>query len=145
MTWTIRQATEEDLPAITELEHQIYTAEIPWSLEAYQEDFAQPERLYLVAVDGEKIVGYAAAGIIDERAEILVFTVEPDYRRQGMASAFFDRLLAWTGDREVILQTRTDNQEMSEFCNKYGFTLNQVLLDYYSPGVDAYEMQKVVA
>ena len=142
--WKIRKATADDLPTLATLDEELYPIEGGWPLEQFQEDFAESDRCYLVATDKGAIVGYAAAGITDGVAELLMITTLPDYRKQGMATEFWEILEAWIGKKTIVLQTRTDNQIIQDMYGKRGFIPTQILKDYYGSGVDAQEMVKGV-
>jgi ribosomal-protein-alanine N-acetyltransferase len=140
--WTIREATADDLPTLAALDDELYPIEGGWSLDQFEEDFAKPNRCYLVATDKSAIVGYAAAAITDGVAELLMLTTLPDYRKQGMATEFWGILEAWIGNKTIVLQTRTDNQIIQDMYGKRGFVPTKILKDYYDDGVDAQEMVK---
>lgn len=143
--WAIREANVEDLPIIAEIEKSIYLLEGPWELEEFQESFAQDHTLYLVAVAGEQIVGYAAAGVADNVGELLASTVIPEYRRRGIAKEFLRLRLEWLDSqvRETILETRVDNDIILNSYKAYGFLTVDLLLDYYQQGVHAFRMRRV--
>lgn len=140
MSVTIREATFEDLPTFAILDAEIFTVEGPWTLEDYQDDFVLSDRCYLIAEDDGKVVGYALACITDEVSELLGTAVIPEYRNQGIGKQLLEKRLAWLGNREVVLQTRTDNHIIQEMYKSYGFKPSQILKDYYREGVDAQEM-----
>jgi ribosomal-protein-alanine acetyltransferase len=144
-TPAFRPAVEIDLPSIAALEAEIYTVEGPWPLDAFEEDFAEDGRRYLVVTCNDRVVGYAAASFDADNgdAEILMVTVDNDHRRRGVAKRFVDDLLEWcrsVGAETVNLQVRTDNDGPIALYRSLGFTHTAVLEDYYHPGCDAYEM-----
>ena len=139
---TIRKATADDLPTLAALDDELYPIEGGWSLDHFQKDFAKPDRCYLVATDKGAIVGYAAAAITDGIAELLMLTTLPDYRKQGMATEFWNILEAWIGDKPTVLQTRLDNQIIQDMYGKRGFVPTKILKDYYGAGVNAQEMMR---
>jgi len=147
----MRLATADDLPTLAALDEELYPIEGGWSLEQFQEDFAkqfdrQLDRFYLVAENEEDaIIGYAAAGITNGVAELLMLTVVPGYRKQGMATEFWNILEAWIGGLPTVLQTRTDNHIIQDMYGKRGFIPTQILKDYYGAGVDAQEMIRILA
>jgi len=140
--WTIRKATADDLPTLAALDDELYPIESGWLLDQFEEDFAKPDRCYLVATNESAIVGYAAAGITDGVAELLMLTTLPDYRKQGMATEFWNILEAWIGDKPTVLQTRLDNHIIQEMYGKRGFLPTQIFKDYYGVGLDAQEMRR---
>ncbi len=157
----IRRATRADLPAIADLEAVVYTLEGPWSLEEYQDDFAEPKRCYLVAVDARgSLVGYAVAqrddlddddldddGLDDDMgrdaaASITALTVAPAARGTGLGRRLLDGLLGWAGATPVRLAVRPENTPAIALYRSCGFTTARTIPGYYSPGVDALVMHR---
>ena len=140
--WIIREAVISDFPAIISIEEEIYTLEGPWSLEEYEDDFLNENTFYIVALDGEKIIGYAGARIEDGIGNLAVSTVIPEYRQKGIATEFLKIRLAWLDAqvKEVTLETRVDNDLILDHYKAYGFQATRVLRGYYSEEVDAIEM-----
>jgi GNAT superfamily N-acetyltransferase len=67
------------------------------------------ERHILVALDGQRCVGYLIYRIAGERVSIVHFCVAPDARRQGVGRAMLNRLIAATRQqRGIILSCRRD-------------------------------------
>jgi ribosomal-protein-alanine N-acetyltransferase len=161
----IRRATRADLPAIADLEAVVYTLEGPWSLEEYQDDFAEPKRCYLVAVDAlGSLVGYAVAQRDDlddddldddlddddlgddmgrdAAASITALTVAPAARGTGLGRRLLDGLLDWAGATPVRLAVRPENTPAIALYRSCGFTVARTIPGYYSPGVDALVMHR---
>ncbi len=156
----IRRATRADLPAIADLEAVVYTLEGPWSLEEYQDDFAEPVRCYLVAVDAHgALVGYAVAQRDDlddddlgddlgddmgrdAAASITALTVAPAARGTGLGRRLLDGLLDWAGATPVRLAVRPENTPAIALYRSCGFTTARTIPGYYSPGVDALVMHR---
>lgn len=105
----VRDAVLDDVPALTEIyNHYIRTTAVtfdlePWTVEARTEWFHHyaptgPHRL-LVAVDGERVVGYASSSPFAVKAAYAT-TVEtsvylaPDATGSGIGTALYGRLFA---------------------------------------------------
>jgi ribosomal protein S18 acetylase RimI-like enzyme len=80
--------------------------------------------LFLVGVDGERIVATVMAGYDGHRGWINYLAVAPDCRRQGFARALMaaaeDRLRA-LGCPKINLQIRHDNRDAIAFYRRIGF------------------------
>lgn len=79
------------------------------------------ERHFLVAVEGNRVVGFLVARTLaaDEH-EILNLAVAPDFRRKGVARALLDSALA--GFRgAVFLEVRESNETAKKFYKSLGF------------------------
>jgi len=101
---------------------------------------------FVVAVDGEKIVGFAV-GVIsqEEKGRILLIGVDEDYRNKGIGSKLLKRILlvlSLRGVREVELEVRASNVHAIKFYDKMGFRKKDRIRDYYEDGEDAYIMAK---
>ena len=144
--WAIREAKIEDLTAIAEIERKVYVLEGPWALDEFQESFVEPDTLYLVAVVGEQIVGYSAANIENNVGGLIASTVLPEYRRQGIAKEFLRLRLEWLDSqvKEIIMETRVDNDVILNSYKAYGFKNVGLLSDYYNVGVHAFQMRRVL-
>jgi ribosomal protein S18 acetylase RimI-like enzyme len=80
--------------------------------------------LFLVGVDGDRIVGSVMAGYEGHRGWINYLAVDPDRRRQGFARALMgaaeERLRA-LGCAKINLQIRNDNGAAIAFYRRLGF------------------------
>lgn len=81
--------------------------------------------LFLVAVDGDRILGAGMAGYDGHRGWVNYLAVHPDVRRTGLGRAlmaeFEARLLA-LGCPKVNLQVRDGNDDALAFYAELGFT-----------------------
>lgn len=89
----------------------------------------QPE-LFLVAVDGDEVVGTGMAGFDGHRGWVNYLAVAPDRRQSGMGTvlmrAFEERLLA-LGCPKVNLQVREGNEDVLAFYARLGYTDDAVV------------------
>lgn len=89
----------------------------------------QPE-LFLVAVDGDAIVGAGMAGFDGHRGWVNYLAVAPDHRKSGIGAAlmnaFEQRLLA-LGCPKVNLQVRSGNDEVLAFYARLGYSDDAVV------------------
>lgn len=89
----------------------------------------QPE-LFLVAVDGDAIVGAGMAGFDGHRGWVNYLAVTPDRRQSGIGTAlmeaFEERLLA-LGCPKINLQVRSGNDEVLAFYARLGYTDDAVV------------------
>ena len=101
---TYREASTLDIPVLTSMEKTLFP-ESPWSTAQFKEEFAgvPRTRYFCVAIDGEKIIGYAGVMVIAPgvEADILTVGVLDTYRKQGIGRAFMDQIEAWSIQREA--------------------------------------------
>ncbi len=88
----------------------------------------------IVALEGERVVGYA--GLLswnddDTRAENGLTAVDREWRRRGLATALKRRQLAWAaanGIRELVTWTQTGNEGMRSVNEALGYSTRTVSL-----------------
>lgn len=140
----IRQMQARDIPAVAELEKQIFSD--PWSENSIRSSFDNRISCWLVAeVDGI-VVGYIGSEAVLDSADMMNVAVAPDYRRQGIAEALVNGLsdaLRAKDIRFLMLEVRVSNAPAIALYEKLGFTVAGRRPRYYSnPREDAYVMRK---
>ena len=128
----IRAMTPADVPHVSALEQRIYPE--PWSEGVFLDELAQPSRVYLLAVDGEEVVGYGGMMIVFEDAHITTVSVSPGVRGGAVATQLMMRLTdaALTTDAEhLTLEVRMSNDAAQSLYRKFGFVPVGVRKDYY--------------
>lgn len=139
-----RPWTFVDLIPIWGLEKSIYLDD-PWSLEQFKEEFAGKSRQYLIAEFAGTIVGYAGVMRAGEVTDILTLTVDPSFRRRGIAREFLKRMVDWSRNQGVdamMLEMRVGNLEAEPLYLAQGFRKISKRANYYGPGLDALVMRK---
>ena len=146
MTWMLRAATADDLPAIMALETELFPDDA-WSPETMAAEVAGPHGHYLVAVTEDGAVdGYA--GLLAPRGsgqgDIQTIAVAPRARRRGLGRTLLLALLNEARRREVaevFLEVRADNPGARALYEGLGFEEIAVRPNYYPGGVDAVVMR----
>ena len=104
----IRPLVYADLPAVIAVERRVFTT--PWSLPMFVLELSKPSGICLAAVarddaghsdtdelgEGE-LVGYLICAHYDQAWHLMNIAVEPERRRQGIARALIDALIARAG------------------------------------------------
>lgn len=101
--------------------------------------------IYIVAVNKEKVLGYAGLWNICGSADIMNVAVHRDFRRQGIAEGLLKVLIDESKKREVFeinLEVRVSNTPARELYKKLGFIENGLRKKYYENNEDAILMQK---
>jgi ribosomal protein S18 acetylase RimI-like enzyme len=124
----IRTAEAGDGPAIAALEQEAFGSDA-WSDALVSEGLAGqvPGALYLVAEDDASpaVVGYAAASLFADGAELQRIAVATGLRRTGIASALLTRVEAEARLRyseQLLLEVRENNPAALAFYARRGFT-----------------------
>lgn len=146
-SYRIREMTEEDIPAVMEIERACFP--VPWSESLMRALLCMPQTtVCLVAETGARVCGYVTAAFGYEELHILSLAMSPDRRGTGGA----DMLLAGAIERgrprgclAVILEVRERNERARRFYRRNGFREIGRRPRYYADsGEDALLMQKDV-
>ena len=130
----IRPMAEEDLPFVQLIEGASFTT--PWPPHAYRQEL-ESNRLahYLVALIGERVVGYGGIWLMVDEAHITTFAVHPSFRRRRIGERMLIALLDLAvdrGAREATLEVRLSNLAARRLYEKYGFRPVGIRPRYYS-------------
>lgn len=125
MTLAIREFGEGDEAQVVDLWARCGLVR-PWN--DPRKDIARKLRvqreLFLVGVNGGRIVATVMAGYEGHRGWINYLAVEPDCRRQGVARALMaaaEERLHVLGCAKINLQIRADNRDAIAFYRRIGF------------------------
>lgn len=135
----IEPARPEDVAAIARLESEALGADA-WSEALVREGVTGrlPTVHYLVARDGDRIVGHAVASVVGEIAELQRIAVDPGRRRTGIASALLAAVRAIAaGAERLLLEVREDNAAALAFYAAAGFAELDRRARYYRDGATA--------
>ena len=132
-------AAERWLPAIAALERQCFSD--PWSVEMLRSELPDDSHEFLLAVEGEELLGYVGLMTVLDEGYLSNVAVSPAYRRQGIAEALLTALLARARARKlsfVTLEVRAGNTPAQALYRKLGFQEVGVRRGYYEhPKEDA--------
>ena len=132
-------ATERWLPAIAALERQCFSD--PWSVEMLRPELPDDSHEFLLAVEGEELLGYVGLMTVLDEGYLSNIAVSPEHRRQGIAEALLKALLMRARARKlafVTLEVRAGNTPAQTLYRKLGFTEVGVRRGYYEhPREDA--------
>jgi ribosomal-protein-alanine N-acetyltransferase len=146
-TIEVRVATADDAVAVSALEEAALGSDA-WSPGLVAEGVAGrvPTTLYLVATASssvepvETLVGYAAASMVADLAELQRIAVAATHRRTGIASDLLARVESEAGRRHadrVLLEVREDNHAACAFYAARGFSEIDRRPRYYADGTTA--------
>jgi [ribosomal protein S18]-alanine N-acetyltransferase len=147
----LREMNRADMAAIISLERELFP-EDAWTPEMFAAEFAQPpsRRLYLVAEEGNALIGYAGMMFTaGSQADVVTLAVTPGCWGRGTGTALLTMLVDEAekrGYEEVLLEVREDNPRARQLYLRHGFTEVGIRRGYYQPsGVDAVVMRKELA
>ena len=103
----------------------------------------------VVAESEGRVVGFAIGYLSRGRvAHVVTLDVDPARRREGLGRELLENLLgrfASHGARRARLEVSTENRGAIAFYEKLEFSRLGTIRDYYSPGSDAFEMEKILS
>ncbi|MFC8363149.1 ribosomal protein S18-alanine N-acetyltransferase [Streptomyces griseorubiginosus] len=149
----LREMRWWDIDPVLELERDLFP-EDAWSRGMFWSELAHsrgPEatRRYVVAEEGERIVGYAGLAAAGELADVQTIAVARDHWGTGLGATLLTELLrAATAFEcaEVMLECRIDNLRAQKLYERFGFEAIGFRRGYYQPGnVDALVMRLTTA
>ncbi|MGW0756794.1 ribosomal protein S18-alanine N-acetyltransferase [Streptomyces sp. NPDC002814] len=138
-----------DIDAVLELEKDLFP-EDAWSRGMFWSELAHARgpgatKRYVVAVDEDRLVGYAGLAASGDLADIQTIAVTRDHWGTGLGGRLLTELLrAATAFEcaEVMLECRIDNVRAQKLYERYGFEAIGFRRGYYQPGnVDALVMR----
>jgi ribosomal-protein-alanine N-acetyltransferase len=138
--------TPADLDGVMEVEHRSFLT--PWSREAFASELLQTYTVYLVAREGERVVGYGGMHLVWEDAHVTNIAVHPEYRGRGLGERLMRELIARAsarGAQRMTLEVRASNIVAQNLYRKLGFITapGAVRKGYYTDtGEDAIVMWK---
>jgi ribosomal-protein-alanine N-acetyltransferase len=145
----IRRLTYADLPQVIALERRAFPT--PWSLAMFVLELSKPSGVCLAAMRDGRLAAYLICSRYDRVWHIMNVAVDPDHRRQGLATALINRLLervADGGDAEgrYTLEVRRSNAGAIELYERFGFKIAGLRRRYYQDnGEDAFVMWRTPA
>ena len=119
----IRKAEKRHIKGIAELERVSFSS--PWSESAIDETMSRDETLFLVALEGDEVIGYIGSYYCLTDGYITNVAVSPASRRNGVGRALVSRLIEegkflsldfWT------LEVRESNAPAQALYSSLGFT-----------------------
>lgn len=129
----IRNMQAKDVDEVTKLEASCFS--MPWKRHDFEEILTNPNRIYLVATEGEELLGGCMLTEIAGEGDISNVAVYENYRRKGIAKALLTELLRiGITEREIhdfTLEVREHNQAARRLYEELGFVSEGVRPNFY--------------
>jgi ribosomal-protein-alanine N-acetyltransferase len=142
----IRRLTYADLPQVVSIERRAFPT--PWSLAMFVLELSKAGGICLAAFAGETMVGYLICSRYDTVWHLMNISVDPDRRREGIATALLSALIERVGDPEaqITLEVRQSNHGAIQLYGQFGFRSAGIRRRYYQDnGEDALIMWRTPA
>lgn len=140
----ITKFTEQHLDDVVDIENRSFTH--PWSRESFLSELNKDSCYLYVALDNDKVIGYAVMDTVLDEGSLLIIAVDECYRRKGVAKMLFNKLEQVAVDKNlqfITLEVRSTNSGAIALYESLGFEHIAVRKNYYSkPTEDAVIMTK---
>ena len=140
----IENMTAAHVSQIAELEKLCFSD--PWSEKSIETELSCRLSVWLVALEGEQVVGYVGSQTVIDESDMMNIAVHPDFRRRGIAEALvadLEAALRQRGSRALTLEVRDSNAPAIALYEKLGFAQVGLRKNYYrNPKEDARILRK---
>ena len=140
----IRYMTAADVAQVARLEKVCFAD--PWSERSVASELDNALSLWLVAMEGEKLIGYVGSQTVMGETDMMNIAVDPVFRRKGIAEKLVEALVAELKAREshcLTLEVRASNEPARALYEKLGFSQVGLRKNYYrNPKEDALILRK---
>jgi ribosomal-protein-alanine N-acetyltransferase len=116
----LRRLAYADLPAVLAIERRSF--QTPWSLAMFVLELSKPSGICIAAATDDGLVGYLVCSRYADVWHLMNVAVEPDRRREGIATRLMERLFEEAGrDARYTLEVRTSNNVAIAMYERFGF------------------------
>ena len=141
---TLERMSECHIQQIAELEKLCFND--PWSVNSIASELNNRLSLWLVALDGEQVVGYVGSQTVLGETDMMNIAIHPNFRNKGIATELIYALikgLSERGSHSLMLEVRATNEPAKRLYEKMGFESVGVRRNYYrNPREDALILRK---
>lgn len=142
MALTITPMRRRHLSSVMTIETVVYPR--PWSQRLFEDELERPARAYVVARDGEQVVGYGGVLMIADDGHIATVAVDPKRAREGIGRALLRELVRQAIEmvaKQLTLEVRVSNSAAAALYREFGFVPAGARKAYYADnGEDAIVM-----
>ena len=138
--WSIsRLAGDAELDRVAALEAAYFSN--PWTREMLARELRHSDvtRVYVVKLRDGRIAGFCACWLVVDEVHINTLAVDEAERRQGIATALLEHVLAdlaAAGATHATLEVRRSNAAALRLYERLGFTVAAVRPAYYTQPVE---------
>lgn len=133
MKYIIQNADMSHVQGIHAIETECFSD--PWSQQSIISQLPDANHVFLVALDGEYVIGYVGMMNVLDEGYISNVAVTSSYRRQKIADALINELLLRAAELQlsfVTLEVRESNEPAKMLYAKHGFEIVGVRKGYYT-------------
>jgi ribosomal-protein-alanine N-acetyltransferase len=135
-TVTLRPMRWWDVDGVMDIERDLFGDEC-WTIAMFWSELSEYDtRHYLVAQDGEEIIGYAGLCAYPDESFVQTIAVRRDRQGGGLGAQLLSALIDEARRRDepmVGLEVRADNAVAQRLYHRFGFEQVGVRTGYYQP------------
>ncbi len=129
-----RKMEVADIDSVLDIEEQSFTT--PWNRMAFIHELTQNHFAhYIIAMQGDNIIGYCGMWLIMEEAHITNVAILPDYRGYNYGEKLMRQMMLIAmvkGIERMTLEVRVSNIVAQKLYEKLGFVVDGRRPRYYS-------------
>lgn len=128
----LRRMELADVPAALEIERVAFS--MPWSQAMFMLELSKASSICLAAVENDTLIGYMICARYAQVWHVMNVSVDPAYRRIGVATALMAELFRLTASPRThyTLEARVSNTAAIEMYRRNGFRAAGVRPGYYT-------------
>lgn len=129
---TITNMSNAHVPQIAELEKCCFND--PWSESSIASELNNRLSCWLVALDGNVVIGYVGSQTVLGETDMMNIAVHPAYRKQGVAKSLIQNLIdtiSQQGSHSLMLEVRQSNEPAKNLYLSLGFENVGIRKNYY--------------
>lgn len=142
--YRICDASAAHIEQLEDLERACFS--LPWTRKQLASQLPDEQHCFLIALEGERILGYAGMMHVLDEGYISNVAVAPEVRRRGIGDSLVSALLERAGELRlsfVTLEVRAGNRSAIALYEKHAFQKVGLRRNYYDlPKEDAILMTK---
>lgn len=134
---TIRPARERDIEDVAAIERSVFND--PWNRRSFVDLVHEPRVVFLVAADGDAVVGYAIVLVAGVESELANLAVTRLMQKQGLGRRLLGeavRVARERGCREMFLEVRASNAAAVTLYAAAGFQAVGRRVRYYARPIE---------
>ena len=136
--YEISLMTEADIDGMHAIEEATFAS--PWSRKSIEDELTNPCARYLVAREGDEVIGYAGMWLVIDEGHVTNVAVREDKRGIGLGKELMKRLIQLAADSGMIwmtLEVRRSNKVAQNLYHSFGFIDVGYRKRYYENNEDA--------
>lgn len=135
--WVIREMQKADLSQVCVIEKENFS--LPWSEKSFEDSMGREDTVFLVALQGEMVVGYVGCYCIAGEGEITNVAVKESHRKMGIGGTLLEELYKKgksLDTTEFFLEVRKSNEAAISLYTRQGFVKEGIRKNFYEQPVE---------